>query len=111
VGDVVDALGTDASKAMVDEGCAEQNVIVAGLGLGWLLQRIAARAKVKRITLVERSQELIDWVMPRLDLNGRQIKIVCGDARKLIPKAYGGNTFPRCPNIPYVWVWGNQYVT
>ena len=99
---------------------AKGHTVIAGLGLGWLLQQVAHRKSVKKITLVEISHELIDWVLPRLDLNPNvELQIACGDARKLVPHmtadvaltdidpSYGGNTFPKCPKIDYVWTWGS----
>lgn len=100
---------------------AKGHVVVAGLGLGWLLQRVSERKQVKQVTLVEISQELVDWLLPNLNTNGTPINVVVGDARKLVPEMeadvaltdidmdYGGNTFPRCPKIGHVWTWGTQF--
>lgn len=100
---------------------AKGHVVIAGLGMGWMLRKVAARKQVRAITLVEISQELIDWVMPTLGIS-RDIEIICGDAREIVPsltadvaltdidESYGGNRFPTCPNIEYVWTWGDQYV-
>ena len=61
----------------------------------------------------------MNWVLPQLELNGKDVEFVIGDAKKLVPemtaasalidiyKGYGWNTFPRCPNIKKVWVWGS----
>jgi len=100
---------------------AKGTVVVAGLGMGYQLEKVAARSKVKKIVLVEQSEELAEWIMPQLELNGHDVEVVIGDAKKLIPemeadaalidiyRGYGGNEFPRCPNINKVWVWGSQY--
>jgi hypothetical protein len=36
-------------------------VLVGGLGLGWFLRLVSAKKSVKRIILVEKSQDLLDW--------------------------------------------------
>lgn len=100
---------------------AKGRVVVCGLGMGYQLEQVAARKKVKEIVLVEIDKGLVDWVLPQLDLNGHEPEIVIGDAKKLVPemtadaalvdiyRRYGGNEFPHCPNIRKVWVWGSQY--
>ena len=45
---------------------AKGSVVVAGLGLGQQLIDVSQRAAVKQLTLVECSQELVDWIMPRI---------------------------------------------
>lgn len=101
---------------------AKGNVVVAGLGLGWQTIEIAKRKQVKSIRVVERSQELIDWIGPKVqEIAKREITFICEDARTFIPTmtadsaiidiypGYGGNKFPPCRNIPSVWVWGSGY--
>lgn len=104
---------------------AKGHTVIAGLGLGYQLTEVAKRKQVERITLVERSQELVDWLMPVLAprLNDKPIDVIIGDARKEVPKltadvalidiaaSYGGNTFSAGRNIPNVWVWGSCYVS
>lgn len=91
------------------------HTIVAGLGLGWFLMQCRAKKNVKKVTLVERSQELVDWLL----LSGRiekaagfpegtqlaPLDVVVGDAYEVVPKmtadvaiidifsGYGGNDF------------------
>jgi hypothetical protein len=101
---------------------AKGHTVIAGLGLGHQLIECSHRKQVKKLTLVEISQGLIDWLMPAIKPHlGCEVDVVVGDARKLIPdmtadaalidifKGYGGNEFPHCPNIPKVWCWGSQY--
>lgn len=113
---------------------AKGHVVVAGLGLGWGLVEAFKKKSVTKVTLVERSQELVDWIMPalapRLRGMGKDFDTIVGDARDVLGdfkadvalidifKGYGGNTFhttrrpedrfsggpPR--NIPVVWCWG-----
>lgn len=112
---------------------AKGHVVIAGLGLGWLFLRVAERKQVKKITVIEISEELIDWVLPKCHAvtltgynNGRhrtEIDVRCGDAREIVPTieadvalvdiamGYGGNEFPKCPSIGHVWVWGSQYAS
>ncbi len=102
---------------------AKGHTVVAGLGLGWQLAQVLARGAT-RVTLVERDQELVDWVLPRvLDAVAGHavtapIEVIVGDAYQVVPTLeadialidiyprYGDNTFPACPNIERVWCWG-----
>ena len=40
---------------------AQGTVLIGGLGLGWMLERVCQKVSVERVILVERSQELLDW--------------------------------------------------
>lgn len=92
---------------------------IAGLGMGYLLTLVAARKVVKKIVVVEQSQELVDWILPKLKLD-REPEIVIGNAKEIIPKTrgdaalidifptWGGNYFPTCPGFKKVWVWGSS---
>lgn len=98
---------------------AKGTTVVAGLGMGHQLEQVCKRKKVKKVIVVERDEGLVEWVKPNLDLNEKNVKFVIGDAKKLIPEmtadaalididtGYGWNTFPSCPNIKKVWVWGS----
>ena len=101
---------------------AKGHVVIAGLGLGHQLIEVAKRKSVKKITIVEQSEGLIEFVLPAIMqhvMPGRDIELVIGDAYKEVPRltadvalidifeCYGFNEFrPRCPNIPHVWCWG-----
>lgn len=98
---------------------AKGTTVIAGLGMGHQLEQVCKRKQVKKIVVVERDEELVDWISPQLDLNEKDVEFVIGDAKKLIPEmtadaalidiyeSYGWNTFPDCPNIKKVWVWGS----
>lgn len=106
---------------------AKGSVIIAGLGLGHQLIEVSKRKQVTKLTLVERSQELVDWLLPRIlphvDKRFRNnLKVVVDDAYKAVPKmkadvalidifsSYGWNDFNRagpCPNIKTIWCWGS----
>lgn len=101
---------------------AKGHTIVAGLGLGHQLIECSKRKQVKKLTLVEISQELVDWLLPAIEPHlSMPVEVVVGDANKLIPDmeadaalidiyaSYGGNDFPYCRNIRKVWCWGSQY--
>jgi hypothetical protein len=101
---------------------AKGHTIVAGLGLGHQLIECAKRKQVKKLTLVEISQELVDWVMPALKPHlEMDVEVVVGNAYEVIPDmtadaalidifhSHGGNDFKSCPNINKVWCWGAQY--
>lgn len=104
---------------------ARGHTVVAGLGLGYQLIEVSKKKSVKRITLVEQSQELVTWLMPHIRplMAGAVFEIIVGDAREIVPTLtadvalidiapnYGNNTFKRCPNISTVWVWGAAAVS
>ncbi len=102
---------------------AAGHTVVAGLGLGWQLAQVIAAGKAARITLVERDQELVDWILPRVrsqvaSAASVPLDVIVGDAREVVPAlaadvalidifpSYGDNLFPPCPNIARVWCWG-----
>lgn len=99
---------------------AKGHVVVAGLGMGYLLLQVAKRKQVDKITLVEISSELVDWIMPRLPLDAamrKKIQIRTGNAHDIVPRlkadvalidiydGFANNHFATCPRIPKVWVW------
>lgn len=63
---------------------ASGHVVTGGLGLGYYVLRVAAKAKVTRITVYERSQDLIDWFKAAFsDREGfDKIEFVHGDMRE-----------------------------
>lgn len=105
---------------------AKGSVIVAGLGLGHQLIEVSRRKQVTKLILVEKEQELVDWILPRiLPHLGRKLDdIIVGDAYEEMPKltadvglvdifsGYGGNDSERdklrrtCKSIGYIWCWG-----
>ena len=92
---------------------ARGHTVVAGLGLGWGLFEVMKKRSVKKVTLVERSQELVDWLLPRIMDNIRlrageglpKLEVIVGDALDVLVdytadvalidifKNYGGNEF------------------
>jgi len=111
---------------------AHGHVVIAGLGLGWALVEVLKKRTVTKVTLVEISQELVDWVMPAIAPHirglGKDMDTIVGDARSVlwdfkadvllcdIFKDYGSNGFfvngggkrfgGRPQNIETVWCWG-----
>jgi len=62
-------------------------VIVVGLGLGWQLVQVANDPKVTAVILVEKNQELVDWILPRLCPflpKNKPIRVVVGDAHQVL---------------------------
>lgn len=116
---------------------AKGHTVVAGLGLGWGLFEVLKKRSVRKVTLVEKSQELVDWLLPRIMDNIRlrageglpKLEVVVGDAHDVlwaleadvalidIFKSYGSNEFyvhgggkhfgGKPMNIPTVWCWGS----
>jgi len=65
---------------------ARGHVVIAGLGLGHQLIEVTRRLQVKRVTLVERSQELVDWLLPVVRPHLRKpVRVIVGDAYTIIP--------------------------
>lgn len=107
---------------------ARGRVVVAGLGMGQHLVEVCKKRTVTEVVLVERNQDLIDWILPQLDTNDKLVDTVCGDAYVEMPKltadtavvdifeTYGNNKRYRarlkrtCPNIGDIWVWGSAYI-
>lgn len=100
---------------------ARGHTIVAGLGMGYQLIQVTRKKTVKKVTVVEISKELVDWVRPRIEakLGDCEIDWVVGNAKDVLPtltadvalvdifSSYGGNWFsPPCPNIKTIWCWG-----
>lgn len=61
---------------------AKGHVILGGLGLGWLLWKVAEKKSVTKVTVVEISQELLDWYGNDLcervrEATGTEIEVVC----------------------------------
>lgn len=105
---------------------AKGHVVVAGLGLGHQLIEVSQKPSVKKITLVERSAELVGWILPRIRPFLRkdvELVVEVGDAYDVVPtltadvalidiyKRYGSNSFRRyCPHIQRIWVWGSSHL-
>lgn len=110
---------------------AKGHTIVAGLGMGYQLEQVCKKRSVTKVTLIEIDQELVDWILPQLDLNGKEVKVIIGDAEKLlldmkadvalvdIYKSYGSNgdmlrwNMSRGVNkhsIGKLWIWGSASI-
>lgn len=103
---------------------AEGHTIVAGLGLGWQLLQVLRKPTVSKVTLVEHSQGLVDWLLPHVlqlateaqRAKLKHVRVV--DAYKSIPRMkadvalidiypyWTENRFQPCSRIKKVWVWG-----
>ncbi len=118
---------TPAELMTLREGTllAKGRVVIAGLGLGHQLIEVSKRMLVKEIVLVELSQELVDFYLPRVrPFVKKRLTVIVGDAFKVIPTlradvalidifpAYGGNAAAtealakRSPHIRKMWGWG-----
>lgn len=118
---------TPAELITLREGTrmAKGRVVIAGLGLGHQLIEVSRRLQVKEIVLVELSQELVDFYLPRVRPHlKKRLTVIIGDAYAVLPTlaadvalvdifpAYGGNEAAmadlrrRCPKIKKMWGWG-----
>ncbi len=110
---------------------ARGHTVIAGLGLAHQLIEVGKRTAVTSITVVERSSELCDLIMPRamvlLAAAGKpKVKVIVGDAFKVLPTLeadvalvdvfpeYGNNHAATaqlaraCKKIGKVWGWGGS---
>ncbi|MBK8264708.1 MAG: hypothetical protein IPK80_25625 [Nannocystis sp.] len=104
---------------------ARGRVVVAGLGLGHQLVEVSRRLQVKHVTLIERSQELVEWLLPALRPRLRRpVEVIVGDALEVLPRLRADvalvDIFPSfgeagptiaalrrsCPKIGAIWGWG-----
>ena len=106
---------------------AEGHTVVVGLGLGYQLIEVAKRKQVKKLTLIEKSQSLVDLIWPRVEPfieNGLKVKIIVDDMKKALPKltadvalvdidpGFGDSSWQRdrlaaeIPKIKRLWYWG-----
>jgi hypothetical protein len=88
---------------------ARSDVMIGGLGLGWLLAQVCAKVTVKRLVQVEQSQELVDWLWPVLVQKYPQVAkkatVVVGDAWDHI-NHFGPDTW----NLLDIWAnYGQAY--
>ena len=63
---------------------AKGHVLIGGLGLGWLLWKVADKKSVTKITVVEKSQEILDWYGTRLcervaQETDTEVEVICDD--------------------------------
>jgi len=108
---------------------AKGRVVIAGLGLGHQLIEVSKRFQVKEIVLVEQSQELVDFYLPRVrSLVKKKLTVLVGDAYEVVPTlsadvalidifpGYGHNEAAtrelarRSPKIKKMWGWGTAAV-
>ena len=72
------------------------HVLINGLGIGMVLQAVACKPSVTKVTVVEISQDVISLVWPHYQkMFGDKIGVVLGDAYKYQP--------PRGESYGYVW--------
>ena len=65
---------------------AKGNVLIAGLGLGWITLAVASKPEVKSITVVELSPDVISLVGPTIEKQIKQdFKIVQADINEFKP--------------------------
>ncbi len=56
------------------------HVLIAGLGIGLVLQEVAKKKEVTMVTVVEIEQDVIDLVWPHYQkMFGKKIEVVCAD--------------------------------
>lgn len=70
---------------------ARGRTVVAGLGMGWLLVEAARQPEVTEVVLVERDEELVRWLLPRVrrhlpDEDDVEFTVVVGDVFVELPR-------------------------
>ena len=110
---------------------AKGKVLIGGLGMGWLLWKVARKKSVKEIVVVEKSREILNWFGFDLckqvsDETGKHIHVICDDVLNHMGK-HGKDTrhlidiWPSYPNefwslpkdwheaigkVEHFWGWG-----
>lgn len=91
----------------INKACG--NVLIAGLGLGMVVQALLDQGNCEHITVVELSQDVIDLVGP--SYNNSRVEIVCCDIFKFKPQMHYdyawfdiwpdicGNNFPQMKKL------------
>ena len=118
---------TPAELLTLREGTrlAKGRTVIAGLGLGHQLIEVSKRLQVKEVVLIELSQELVDFYLPKVRPHvKKRLTVIVGDAYEVLPTlsadvalvdifpSYGGNEAAmmqlrkRCPKIKKMWGWG-----
>lgn len=69
-------------RPLIHAACGD--VVIGGLGLGWVLRRVAAKPTVRSVTVIEYSRELAEWAGPQIIADvkretGKTVKIVVAD--------------------------------
>jgi len=86
---------------------ATGHVVIAGLGLGHQAIEVSRKKTVKKITIVEKCSDLVDFVWPEVQkhVGDKPIEMIVGDAYEVLPKltanialvdifpTYGSNRF------------------
>jgi len=57
------------------------NILIGGLGIGLILDLLKNRDDIKSITVIEHSQELIDYILPKIEIESK-VKIIVDDVYK-----------------------------
>jgi hypothetical protein len=66
---------------------ASGTVVIGGLGLGWFLKKVCEKAEVKRVIVVEKSSELLDWYGYQLCSQFPKVcDVVCDDIYNQVGK-------------------------
>lgn len=105
---------------------ATGNVVLGGLGMGWMLVQIAAKRTVRSITVVERDSALLNWFGRELCSKFEKVTLVEGDVFKVAEECNPDTTrfildvWPSCgtsawdgrvtelrQRARYVWAWGS----
>jgi hypothetical protein len=59
---------------------ATDKVVIGGLGMGWVLDKVCAKKSVKEVIVVEQSEELLDWYGRDLCKKYPKVSdVICGD--------------------------------
>jgi len=110
---------------------ARGHVVIGGLGLGYQLLEVAKKKNVKKITLIEHSQEMVDWILPEVTKKLSRdvcLEVIVGSVFDELPKLTADvalvdvwESMSGCqgfhpdsayhlrkstPNIPKIWCWG-----
>jgi hypothetical protein len=121
----------EAKKSDLPRHPRKQKVVIAGLGLGWILEKVAALKDVKEIVVIEQSKGLLDWYGAEMCARIPKVKeLICDDYWKvaanypdyfhiidiwpILGEAYEDEHLNEAPFSSYrgdldFWAWGYQF--
>lgn len=65
-----------ATQQPLIEPCSG-NVLVGGLGIGYIVERLAEKPEVRSVVVVEKSPEVVELVWGHLDTKGKAVVVCC----------------------------------
>ena len=68
------------------------NVVIGGLGMGWFMTQVVKRKQVKKVVVVEKSRDLLDWYGEKL-CKTHGVEVICDDVWNVVGKQPAGTRY------------------